>query len=110
LLSSSVLFQFPSVVPRSLSPKMSLPPLKPDSASEANFQPLSASTNSCSSPILEPERSALLQEALADPQLQAVKAQLERRGLSIKAEMVRRKHTVPIYPRANHPLGAIIYS
>ncbi|MEM4382297.1 MAG: hypothetical protein QXX19_08725 [Candidatus Caldarchaeum sp.] len=62
------------------------PPLKPDAASEANFQPLSAPAASCSSPILEPERSALLQEALADPQLQAVKAQLERRGLSIKAD------------------------
>lgn len=39
-----------------------------------------------SSPILEPERSALLQEALADSQLQAVKSQLERRGLSINTD------------------------
>ncbi|MEM2126143.1 MAG: hypothetical protein QXQ53_07090, partial [Candidatus Methanosuratincola sp.] len=46
----------------------------------------SAPADSCSSPILEPDRSALLQEALADSQLQAVKAQLERRGLSIKTD------------------------
>ncbi len=62
------------------------PPLKPDSASQANFQPLSALGDSCSSPILEPDRSSLLQEALADSQLQAVKAQLESRGFSINAE------------------------
>jgi hypothetical protein len=62
------------------------PPLKPDAAPEATFQPLSAPADSCSSPILEPNRSALLQEALADSQLQAVKAQLESRGFGIKAE------------------------
>lgn len=39
--------------------------------------------DSCSSPILEPERSALLQEALADSKLQAVKSQLESRGLRL---------------------------
>jgi hypothetical protein len=40
------------------------PPLKPDSASQANFQALSTQLgDSCSAPILEPERSALLQEA-----------------------------------------------
>ncbi len=60
------------------------PPLKPDAAS--NFQPLNALGDSCSSPILEPDRSALLQEALADSQLQAVKAQLEARGLSINID------------------------
>jgi hypothetical protein len=61
------------------------PPLKPDS--EANFQALSTQLgDNCSAPILEPERSALLQEALADSQLQAVKAQLERRGLSMNAD------------------------
>ncbi|MCS7197759.1 MAG: hypothetical protein NZ930_03650 [Candidatus Bipolaricaulota bacterium] len=60
--------------------------LKPDGASEAAFQPLSASATSCSSPILEPDRSALLQEALADSQLQAVKSQLERRGFSINID------------------------
>jgi hypothetical protein len=47
---------------------------------------LSAPADSCSSPILEPDRSALLQEALADSQLQAVKAQLESRGFSINTE------------------------
>jgi hypothetical protein len=63
------------------------PPLKPDSASQANFQALNAQlSDNCSAPILEPERSALLQEALADSQLQAVKAQLESRGLSMNAE------------------------
>jgi hypothetical protein len=63
------------------------PPLKPDSASQANFQALTAQLgDSCSAPILEPERSALLQEALADSQLQAVKAQLERRGLGMNAD------------------------
>jgi hypothetical protein len=61
------------------------PPLKPDS--QANFQALSTQLgDSCSAPILEPERSALLQEALADSQLQAVKAQLERRGLGMNAD------------------------
>ncbi len=66
---------------------MSPPPLKPDSASEANFQALSAQLgDSCSAHILEPERSALLQEALADSQLQAVKAQLERRGFSMTVD------------------------
>jgi hypothetical protein len=61
------------------------PPLKPDS--QANFQALNAQLgDSCSAPILEPERSALLQEALADSQLQAVKAQLERRGLGMNAD------------------------
>jgi hypothetical protein len=63
------------------------PPLKPDSASQANFQALSTQLgDSCSAPILEPERSALLQEALADSQLQAVKAQLEGRGLGMNAD------------------------
>ena len=67
--------------PRNVTP----PPLKPDS--EANFQALSTQLgDNCSAPILEPERSALLQEALADSQLQAVKAQLERRGLSMNAD------------------------
>jgi len=66
---------------------MSPPPLKPDSASQANFQALSTQlSDSCSAPILEPERSALIQEALADSHLQAVKAQLERRGLSMNAD------------------------
>jgi hypothetical protein len=68
---------------------MSHPPpsLKPDSASQANFQALSTQLgDNCSAPILEPERSALLQEALADSQLQAVKAQLERRGLGMNAD------------------------
>jgi hypothetical protein len=61
------------------------PPLKPDS--QANFQALNAQLgDSCAAPILEPERSALLQEALADSQLQAVKAQLERRGLGMNAD------------------------
>jgi hypothetical protein len=61
------------------------PPLKPDS--EANFQALNAQLgDSCAAPILEPERSALLQEALADSQLQAVKAQLESRGLGMNAD------------------------
>jgi hypothetical protein len=61
------------------------PPLKPDS--EANFQALDAQLgDSCSAPILEPERSALIQEALADSQLQAVKAQLEGRGLGMNAD------------------------
>jgi hypothetical protein len=51
------------------------PPLKP--GSQANFQALNAQLgDNCAAPILEPERSALLQEALADSQLQAVKAQL----------------------------------
>jgi hypothetical protein len=60
-----------------LNPRNVTPPLKPDSASQANFQALNAQLgDSCSAPILEPERSALLQEALADSQLQAVKAQL----------------------------------
>ncbi len=63
------------------------PPLKTDSASQANFQALSTQLgDSCSAPILEPERSALLQEALADSHLQAVKAQLERRGLAMNPE------------------------
>jgi hypothetical protein len=63
------------------------PPLKPDSASEANFQALDAQPgDSCSAPILEPDRSALLPEALADSQLQAVKAQLESRGLGMNAD------------------------
>jgi hypothetical protein len=63
------------------------PPLKPDSASQANFQALSTQLgDNCSAPILEPERSALLQEALADSQLQAVKAQLESRGLGMNAD------------------------
>jgi hypothetical protein len=67
--------------PRNVTP----PPLKPDS--EANFQALNAQlSDSCAAPILEPERSALLQEALADSQLQAVKAQLERRGLGMNAD------------------------
>jgi len=61
------------------------PPLKPDS--QANFQALNAQlSDSCAAPILEPERSALIQEALADSQLQAVKAQLERRGLGMNAD------------------------
>jgi hypothetical protein len=61
------------------------PPLKPDS--QANFQALSTQLgDNCSAPILEPERSALIQEALADSQLQAVKAQLERRGLGMNAD------------------------
>jgi hypothetical protein len=61
------------------------PPLKPDS--QANFQALNAQLgDSCSAPILEPERSALIQEALADSQLQAVKAQLEGRGLGMNAD------------------------
>jgi hypothetical protein len=61
------------------------PPLKPDS--QANFQALSTQLgDSCAAPILEPERSALIQEALADSQLQAVKAQLERRGLGMNAD------------------------
>jgi hypothetical protein len=61
------------------------PPLKPDS--QANFQALNAQlSDSCAAPILEPDRSALLQEALADSQLQAVKAQLEGRGLSMNAD------------------------
>ncbi len=47
---------------------------------------MNALGDSCSAPILEPDRSALLQEALADSQLQAVKAQLEARGLSINIE------------------------
>jgi P pilus assembly chaperone PapD len=69
--------------PRNVTP----PPLKPDSASQANFQALNSQLgDSCSAPILEPERSALLQEALADSQLQAVKAQLERRGLGMNAD------------------------
>ncbi len=63
------------------------PPLKPDSSSQANFQALNAQLgDSCSAPILEPERSALIQEALADSQLQAVKAQLERRGLGMNVD------------------------
>jgi hypothetical protein len=67
--------------PRNVTP----PPLKPDS--QANFQALSTQLgDSCAAPILEPERSALLQEALADSQLQAVKAQLERRGLGMNAD------------------------
>ncbi len=62
-------------------------PLKPDSSSQANFQALNAQLgDSCSAPILEPERSALIQEALADSQLQAVKAQLEGRGLGMNAD------------------------
>jgi hypothetical protein len=61
------------------------PTLKPDS--QANFQALSTQLgDNCSAPILEPERSALLQEALADSQLQAVKAQLERRGFGMNAD------------------------
>jgi hypothetical protein len=61
------------------------PSLKPDS--QANFQALNAQLgDNCSAPILEPERSALIQEALADSQLQAVKAQLERRGLGMNAD------------------------
>ncbi|MEM4284523.1 MAG: choice-of-anchor D domain-containing protein [Candidatus Caldarchaeum sp.] len=47
---------------------------------------MSAPADSCSSPILEPERSVLLQEALADSQLQAVKAQLESRGFGINTD------------------------
>jgi hypothetical protein len=67
--------------PRNVAP----PPLKPDS--QANFQALNAQlSDSCAAPILEPERSALIQEALADSQLQAVKAQLERRGLGMNAD------------------------
>jgi hypothetical protein len=67
--------------PRNVTP----PSLKPDS--QANFQALSTQLgDNCSAPILEPERSALLQEALADSQLQAVKAQLEGRGLSMNAD------------------------
>jgi hypothetical protein len=67
--------------PRNVTP----PPLKPDS--QANFQALSTQLgDNCSAPILEPERSALLQEALADSQLQAVKAQLERRGFGMNAD------------------------
>jgi hypothetical protein len=63
------------------------PPLKPDSASQANFQALNAQLgDSCAAPILEPDRSALLQEALADSQLQAVKAQLESRGFGMNAD------------------------
>jgi hypothetical protein len=42
------------------------PPLKADAASSETLQPLSALGDRCSAPILEPERSALLQEALAD--------------------------------------------
>jgi hypothetical protein len=69
--------------PRNVTP----PPLKPDSASQANFQALNAQPgDNCSAPILEPERSALLQEALADSQLQAVKAQLEGRGFGMNAD------------------------
>ncbi len=37
-------------------------------------------------PLLEPERSKLLTEALPDARLQAVKTQLERRGLRINTE------------------------
>ena len=59
------------------------PPLKADSEA---LQPLSSLGDSCSAPILEPERSALLQEALADSQLQVVKAQLESRGLGMNTE------------------------
>jgi hypothetical protein len=67
--------------PRNVTP----PPLKPDS--QANFQALNAQlSDSCAAPILEPERSALLQEALADSQLQAFKAQLEGRGLGMNAD------------------------
>jgi len=63
------------------------PPLKPDSASQANFQALSTQLgDSCSAPILEPERSALIQEALVDSQLQAVKSQLESRGFAMNAD------------------------
>jgi len=63
------------------------PPLKPNSASQANFQALNAQLgDSCSASILEPERSALIQEALADSHLQAVKAQLERRGLGMNVD------------------------
>ncbi len=62
------------------------PPLKADSASEANFQPLSALGDRCASPILEPERSTLLHEALADSQLQAVRSQLESRGFGMNTE------------------------
>ncbi len=84
--SPSASSRFSSAAPRSSSLLRMLPPppLKSDSAS--TFQPLSALGDSCSSPILEPDRSALLQEALADSQLQAVKAQLEARGLSINID------------------------
>jgi hypothetical protein len=58
------------------------PPLKADSVSE----PLSTLGDSCSTAILEPDRSALLQEALTDSHLHAVKAQLESRGLGMNSD------------------------
>ncbi|MBI3459571.1 hypothetical protein HY009_01365 [Candidatus Acetothermia bacterium] len=48
-------------------------------------QPHSAPSASCVQSVREPERSQLLQQALADPQLQAVRTQLESRGLTMNA-------------------------
>lgn len=64
--------------------RATLPP--PADVASAPLQPLSAAqAESCVSALLEPERSQLLQQALSDGKLQAVKAQLERRGVQMNA-------------------------
>lgn len=45
----------------------------------------------CVTSVMEPERSQILEQALADPQLQAVRAQLEQRGLTINSAQAMAK-------------------
>ncbi|MCI2429820.1 hypothetical protein LM604_04090, partial [Candidatus Acetothermia bacterium] len=60
-------------------------PLPPADVASASLSALSAPEKSCVSAILEPERSQLLQQALADGKLQTVRAQLERRGVQMNS-------------------------
>lgn len=65
--------------PEGLSPKRS------SSALSNAVQPLGTAAASCVSAVMEPERGQILQQALADSQLQAVRGLLENRGLTMNA-------------------------
>jgi len=59
-------------------------PIPPHSPFQTSFSPLSANASaSCVYLIQEPQHSQLLEQALKDSQLQAVRAQLESRGLTM---------------------------